>query len=306
MQELAEKSRRQIGWGAPLSAVVHVCVILLLLLGLPLPSPVETPQQEVDVELVPPPPPPKPQEKPPENTKRATPMLAFESAAGKKDQNVKEPQPAPAAPSEPVEAPTDKPAEPENKAAAGGKPTEAAASAPDRQSPDGLAAAEAKVADANAAAAAKPAPAPTASTAPKPEESKKPDAAKPAPRRGKLVVARELYSPGAMFDPRVMQALGRLPPRQRMKQVCMIEALEQIRRQKPGTDILVPFGASGSSYSETSLDAIGGAFRNGPNWYNIDFHCKVDTERTKVVAFSYAIGSMVPKSEWVSRQFPSD
>ncbi|SDP59854.1 protein of unknown function [Phyllobacterium sp. YR620] len=311
MHEFAEKSSRRLGWGAPLSAIVHVGVILLLVLGLPMPSPVTTPPQEVDVTLVPPPPPPappppKPQEKPPETAKPAKPVEVFESAAAKTDQNVKESQPAPSAPSDPVEDPTDKPAEPENKAAAGGKPTEAAPSAPDRTSPDGLAAADAKAAEANAAAAPNPAPAPTASTAPKPDESKKPAAAKPASRRGKLVVARELYSAGALFDPRVMQALGRLPPRQRMKQVCMIEALEQIRRQRPGTDILVPFGASGSSYTATTLDAIGGAFRNGSNWYDLDFHCKVDNEGTKVVAFSYAMGSLVPKSEWVRRQFPLD
>ena len=316
MQELAEKLPRQVGWGASLSAGVHVLLILLLVFGLPMPSPSPAPKEVVNIELVPPPKPePKPQTSaaksdapPPKPRDRSRPVMAFESSAAKSEQEVKEPQPAPEAPTVAPEASAPKvPTAPDTQASAAQQP-DTPPGAPERESPDGVAPAAPKAEQTAAAATAPANPVPTPAAKPQPQESKKADTTKPtSPRQSnKLVAARELFTPNAIFDPRVLQAIGRLTPQQRIKQLCMVEAIAQVRKQRPAVDILIPYGSSGGNFSDYGLDGRGGAFRDGINWYNIDIRCKVDADRTKVAAFSFAVGSMVPRSEWARREFPAD
>ncbi len=97
--------------------------------------------------------------------------------------------------------------------------------------------------------------------------------------------AREPSSPKSLFDPRVMQAFGELPREGRIRQLCKIEAIARIRQQPFSryADILVPYGASGGLITNNTLDARGGAFRNGSNWYNVSFkmpgRCQYDESR---------------------------
>jgi hypothetical protein len=46
------------------------------------------------------------------------------------------------------------------------------------------------------------------------------------------------------------------------------------------------------------------AFRDVHGWYDVSVKCEVDSNATKVVSFSYAVGNAVPQSEWRSRGFP--
>ncbi len=65
-----------------------------------------------------------------------------------------------------------------------------------------------------------------------------------------------------------------------------------------------PTATSGGLITNNTLDARGGAFRNGSNWYNVNFKCQVDANTTKVVSFSLGIGGAVPSSEWRKRELP--
>ncbi len=313
MQEFGEKLHRQFGWGAATSVVLHSCVIFLLLFHLPAAAPKPPQEQPIPVKVVPPPPEPKsaPQPPPPPPAKSpakdtSKPMQAFESAAAKVDQKETGPSPAPAGdPEAKVVTPTpDNPNKPDTATAennAEAKPVEPVqqlAAVNPAKEPGETGAPEIKM------------PPQTPQPKPLPDTRKTPKPAKPASSKGagKLVAARELYSPKALFDPRVLQAIGNLPPKGRIKQLCMIEALEQIRRQRPGAfpDILVPYGETGGAFTDYALNARGGAFRSRSDWYNVDFKCRVDADRAEVVSFSIAIGDMVPKSEWPARQFPLD
>ena len=121
--------------------------------------------------------------------------------------------------------------------------------------------------------------------------------------------AREIYSADALSDPRVRQALGKLPKDRRIAQMCMVEALEQIRRASPDT---VPEGLffdppkGTSPISSQTLLATGAAYRSGQAWYDIDFQCTVNDKADAITAFNFAIGSAVPKDQWKARQFPAD
>ncbi|MDI7860937.1 DUF930 domain-containing protein [Rhizobiaceae bacterium n13] len=120
--------------------------------------------------------------------------------------------------------------------------------------------------------------------------------------------AKSIYSTKMLADPRVKQALGRLPPERRIVQLCSIEALEQIRRSRANSfpDLLVPFGISRGLIEDHVLNATGGAYRSHSNWFNVDFRCEVDADTTRIVAFSFNIGSAVPKSEWPARRLIVD
>lgn len=313
MQHVVRKMWGETGWGMPTSLALHLALAFLLLVRLPEHGP-PAEEQSLKVELVPPP--SQAEEKPPERSKprpgrpRMQPQ-AFESASAQADRKKpSQPQLPPAAPKrsdnlrpKPEQTPA---AAEKTESVAKFKPSET------RAVPAQLRVEAKDAANAAAETAATPS-APVPQAKPTPQASTAGDAAEPAAaaseRQGPaLKDAQELYSKDALSDPRVKQAIGRLPPKRRIVQLCTIEALEQIRRQRLDAfpDMLVPFGPSGGFVSADGMSANGGAFRSRAKWYAVDFKCEVDAETTSVVSFSYAIGKVIPKSEWAARQLPSE
>ncbi|QFI68541.1 DUF930 domain-containing protein [Sinorhizobium alkalisoli] len=304
MQRVIRKMWGETGWGIPTSVALHLALAFLLLVRLPEHGP---PAQEksVNVELVPPP--SQAEEKSPEERTEPSPERAraqpqaFESASARLDkEKPTQPQLPPAAPK------TIDLSRPKPESAAKDEPSVI------RTAPAELRVEAKEAVDAAADAVAPPS-APVPEAKPTPQAAKADKAANPeqtAPERQApaLQEARELYSKDALSDPRVKQAIGRLPPKRRIVQLCTIEALEQIRRQRPDAfpDMLVPFGPSGGLVSPDGMSANGGAFRSQRKWYAVDFKCEVSSETTAVVSFSYAIGKAIPKSEWAARQLPRD
>lgn len=280
------------------SAALHLAVVLLFIFGLPEISP-EPPQEEsVKVELVSPPP-PKPEAKPqkePEAQPEPRSPLAFESAMAQTEQENTETSLPPAEPEAPVES---KPIVPDPTA----PKVETAAKSNETEEP-----LEQKTLSSQASPQDVPAPEPK--PLPDPKENRRTETAEEKTRQGlkNLVQAQNLFSPNALSDPRVRQAMGKLSPRQRLLQLCTTEALNQIRRQLPNSypDMLVPYSTSGGRISRAALDAKGGAFRSRGNWYNIDYKCKVDADASKVVSFSFVTGGAIPKEQWNMRQLPTN
>jgi hypothetical protein len=315
MQQFARKMWGETGWGMPSSIALHLALAFLLLVQLPeLSSPAG--EQSVNVELVAPP--PKAKEKPPEKPREAKKEQsrpepqAFESAAARAEKE------KPARPELPPAAPTriDEPRQQPETAQPSPEKTENAAGEKPPQSQTALAELRVdaengvnRTADAPSAPQAAPVPqekpAPAKATE---DQPRKAEEAATERQASKLTQARELYSENTLSDPRVKQALGRLPPKKRILQICSIEALEQVRRQRPDAfpDMLVPFGPTGGFISAAGLSASGGAFRSGAKWYAIDFKCEVNAETTSIAAFSYAIGQAIPESEWGKRQLPKE
>ncbi|MEY9559869.1 outer membrane biosynthesis protein TonB [Sinorhizobium fredii] len=299
------------GWGVPTSVALHLALAFLLLVRLPDHAP-PAKEQSLNVELVSPPmPEAKPQEKPEEakpEPARSQPQV-FESASAEVDkEKPPRPQLPPAAPSR-----IDKPKSPDAQA----KPAPAKTESADKPAETRTALAELRVEAEDAVSKAEDAePAPQSAPVPKKsvaEEAKADAAPRPSEaaserQPSELVQAKRLYSKDALSDPRVKQAIGRLPPKRRIVQLCTIEALEQVRRQRPDAfpDMLVPFGPVGGLVSASGLSASGGAYRSRGKWYGIDFKCEVNSETTSVASFSFAIGGAIPKSEWGVRQLPKD
>ncbi|CAN7627758.1 DUF930 domain-containing protein [Phyllobacterium sp. LjRoot231] len=303
------------GWGALASVALHLSVVFLLLFRLSeaLPKP---PEENIKVEVVPPPPPTPPektQSKPAKSAAQPAPPpsppspQAFESALAKTDQKVIEPQLPPAeqdAPQSADSTPQDaSPAKPETEPAADEVPSGAKPDLPKLDLPvtdtgdvprkDDVPIAQ-QAADAKAAAQSEKAP------EQKPTE---PKSGKQKPL--KLVQAKKLFSPNALSDPRVRQAIGNLPTNRRITQLCGIEAMEQVRNQRTDTDLLA-YSPSGGTISNGTFNSREGAFRSRSNWYNLDFKCQVDAAAMEVVSFSFAIGNAVPRNQWPARKLPVD
>jgi len=282
------------GWGLPASAALHLVLAFLFLVRLPnLLSP--APEQSVNVELVQPSPPEKkPQPQAPKTPEQAAPLpqpQAFESAAAKQDVKSPPDQDLPLTAPEEIQKPNE--------------PSEADAATDAVQANEKPYTAETELAG-TLLQTEKPSETSQSSaektqTAPK----QKADASKPATPAKKLTQAREIYSKDALSDPRVKQALGKLAPKDRIIQICGIEALEQVRRHKPGAfpDMLA---REGGSVSATGLTVSDGAFRSQRRWYAIDFTCKANAETMVIDAFSYNIGRAIPEGEWARRQLPKD
>lgn len=286
MQHSAKKILEEAGWGFPASVVLHLTLALLLLYHVPELSP-PAQDQSVNVELVP----PKPNAPPSDgksNTDTKLSPQAFESASAEKDQAVPANNAQPAMnKSEPQQTVSENhsPASKEENEALQKSDNSAQSVTELRTDAEGL-------------------PAATKAAAPAPQNpTVTPD--QPMEVKPKLTSARQIYSKDTLSDPRVKQAIGKLPPRDRIVQICGIEALEQVRHQRPGTfpDMLAP---SAGVVSETSFTIRDGAFRSRAKWYSIDFKCQVDTKAMKITDFSYSIGKAIPEVQWNSRQLPRD
>ncbi len=296
----------------PTSLALHLALALLLLVRLPeLSAPAK--EQSVSVELVPQPKNAERREEKPNAAKseqaRPQPEVFESAAAPVEKEQPPQPELPPAAPKK-AETPSETPD------ASRSAPAKTENTASEKQAETRTALAELRVdskATANEAAdtASAPPAAPVPQEKPVLEEAKAEPTQNPAEANvehesSQLVQARELYSKNALSDPHVKQAIGTLPPKKRVVQLCTIEALEQIRRQRPGS---VPdmFGRpDGGFASETALDAKGAVFRSQGKWYSFDFRCEVNPEATSVTSFSFAIGKAIPKSEWSARQLPNN
>lgn len=118
--------------------------------------------------------------------------------------------------------------------------------------------------------------------------------------------AQTLFAKEILADPRVRGALSKLPPSRRMSQICSIELLEQVRHSGFTPDLLVPSSNRGRRQGATQLTASGGAVRSRGVWRNVAFECSVDAEVTAVTEFRFALGAVVPRSEWAARNLNVD
>lgn len=338
MQLFSEKWWEKIRWGAPTSVALHLLVIVLVLFHLPDEAPKPQGEQSINVEIVSPPQ-PKQEEKPkqeaqpkkeqpkPQRAPARQQPQAFESAAAKTKQEAKVAQLPPTAKAEKKDVVN------EPKKAAAADATEKAEKVEakaqkqpetEKPAPQQLAVLSSTANGEKSAAEKRPAVEADADNAvpkadpvpvrkPTDDKEKSDEADGKAEAKAKLssdrfVEAEELFSEKSVADPRVKQAMGQLPVKKRILQLCSIEALEQIRRQRPKDfpDMLVPFGPSGGFIGKDQIDASGGAYRSKGNWYDVDFKCKVDLETVEVISFSYAIGGIVPEMAWKSRKLPTN
>lgn len=289
MQQPLTRIFVKLGWGPPASILFHLALAVLVFYRLPaIPAP--EPDPSVDVELVEPPV-HEPGKSKPEDAPKAQPQ-AFESAS--QDVTEMEPTQSPPTPAQAIEngvtptnADNDHRRDPPSIPALDSDHTDRA----DLLNQEPVLSAQSQ--SDTTSAPADPQRATSGAAAPTPLQ-------KPA----NLTPVQQIYAKDTLADPRIRQALGKLPKRDRILQICGIEALEQVRHQRPNTfpDMLAP---SGGTVSGNSFSVRNGAFRSRARWYAIDFDCQLDDKAMQVTQFSYAIGAEIPSAQWRARELPA-
>ena len=126
-----------------------------------------------------------------------------------------------------------------------------------------------------------------------------------------MVAATEFFAAGILNDPshrEVQQNFPLLASREQVIQLCNIEALEQLRTHgvADNPDALVGYAFEGIAVTGLSLEANGGAYRAAGQWHRIRYRCDVAPDIRSVSAFAYAVGALVPESQWEAHFLNSD
>ncbi len=119
-------------------------------------------------------------------------------------------------------------------------------------------------------------------------------------RRAALALAvLSLAEPAFANDARVLQMLKRLDPEARFEQVCDLEAMKYIskdRTYRPENTIISALEAP--KVAASTMSGNGGAFRSKGKWYQFSFTCQTDPDHMRVQSFSFKIGEPIPEEKW--------
>jgi hypothetical protein len=128
----------------------------------------------------------------------------------------------------------------------------------------------------------------------KPEVTPTPAQPAKAPPDGEvdpnLKPAKKILVGAKRPGPMLRQIMGNLPPRERVGQLCVAEAMAQIKDERKGHyDGLEPHTGKNYPIVGNIMDAKG-AFNVGTQWFPIDYRCEVDIDNYLVTDFRYKIG----------------
>lgn len=119
-------------------------------------------------------------------------------------------------------------------------------------------------------------------------------------QRVALALAVLVVSGGAFAnDSKVERMLQQLDPDARFEQVCDLEAMKYISKDKayrPERTIVSALAAP--QVAGTTMSGTGGAFRSKGKWYQFSFRCETSPDHMKVQAFTFKVGEPIPTEQW--------
>jgi Domain of Unknown Function (DUF930) len=94
--------------------------------------------------------------------------------------------------------------------------------------------------------------------------------------------------------------LEKLEDTTRLEQVCSLEAMTRVKRDKNPyrPDRAVIHAMAEPKRNGDTLTGEGGAFRSKRKWYQFSFVCKAEPGHMKVTEFTYKLGDEIPEDKW--------
>ena len=139
---------------------------------------------------------------------------------------------------------------------------------------------------------------PAKDTPPKPEaspETKPPDDG--------MIRSNQIYSGKVLARAGNEEALHdyrNLTGDEQREQLCSLEALEQIAAwndaYKP--ERMVTYTFEEVRYEGNHMIADGAVFWSHDNWHRVKFDCELSDDQSTVLNLAFAVGTIVPKSDW--------
>jgi hypothetical protein len=117
---------------------------------------------------------------------------------------------------------------------------------------------------------------------------------------GSSLLALSLMCLPAHAQPHRQDFLERLDDTTRLEQVCSLEAMVRVNRDRNPyhPDRAVIHAMSEPKRDGDTLQGDGGAFRSGRKWYRFSFVCKTDPHHMQVTEFTYKLGTLIPEDKW--------
>ena len=103
----------------------------------------------------------------------------------------------------------------------------------------------------------------------------------------------------AANDSRIEKMLKQLDPDARFEQVCDLEAMRHIGRDKtyrPERSMVSALATP--KVVASTMSGNGGAFKSRGQWFQFSFKCQTTPDHMKVQAFSFQIGEPIPPEKW--------
>ncbi|MFZ5689716.1 MAG: DUF930 domain-containing protein [Pseudomonadota bacterium] len=94
--------------------------------------------------------------------------------------------------------------------------------------------------------------------------------------------------------------LETLDPMTRLEQICAMETMARVHRDKNPhrPDRAIIYALSAPVLNGDTVSGDGGAFRSKGKWYRYSFTCKATADHMAVSSFSYKIGDPIPEDQW--------
>jgi len=93
--------------------------------------------------------------------------------------------------------------------------------------------------------------------------------------------------------------LQQLDPDARFEQICDLEAMQRIGKDKvykPEQTIVSALEIP--QVSDSTMSGSGGAFKSKGQWYQFWFTCRTSPDHMQILSFSYRIGEPIPAVQW--------
>ena len=114
-----------------------------------------------------------------------------------------------------------------------------------------------------------------------------------------LVVLIHCAAPALANDSRTERVLRQLDADARFEQVCDLEAMKRIGKDKtyrPERSMVSALEAP--KVVNSTMIGSGGAFKSKGQWFQFSFTCETTADHMKVQAFSFQIGEPIPQEKW--------
>ena len=100
-------------------------------------------------------------------------------------------------------------------------------------------------------------------------------------------------------DSKIEKILKQLDPDARFEQVCDLEAMKLIGKDKTYRPERSMVGALEiPKVVNSTMVGSGGAFKSRGQWYQFSFKCETTPDHMRVQAFSFQIGEPIPPEKW--------
>jgi uncharacterized protein DUF930 len=119
----------------------------------------------------------------------------------------------------------------------------------------------------------------------------------------RAILGLALFAPvttvASAIDAKVEHMLEQLDPDARFEQVCDLEAMQRIGRDKTyRPERTIVSALANPQVANTTMSGSGGAFKSKGQWYQFSFTCKTTGDHMQVLSFSYKVGEPIPQAEW--------